>query len=125
MVLAAEMPATIERIYAHFLHTPASVARYAAIMRGLPWSGSGHAKDIWTSQEWELRRKLADADWLITCTKVAFTRLKDLVADSSRVQLFYQSLFDFVKQSSTQGGVVVQVAPIPPVVTPTIRRLVF
>lgn len=92
MVLAAEMPATIERIYAHFLHTPASVARYAAIMRGLPWSGSGHAKDIWTSQEWELRRKLADADWLITCTKVAFTRLKDLVADSSRVQLFYHGL---------------------------------
>lgn len=92
MVLAAEMPATIERIYAHFLHTPASVARYAAIMRGLPWSASGHAKDIWTSQEWELRRKLADADWLITCTKVAFTRLKDLVADSSRVQLFYHGL---------------------------------
>jgi len=43
----------------------------------------------------------------------------------SRVQLFYQSLFDFVKQSSTKGGVVVQVAPIPPVVIPTIRRLVF
>ena len=60
MVLAAEMPVTIERIYAHFLHTPASVARYAAIMRGLSWSGSGHAKDIWTSQE--LRRKLADAE---------------------------------------------------------------
>ena len=92
MVLAAEMPATIERIYAHFLHTPASVARYAAIMRGLPWSGSGHAKDIWTSQEWELRSKLADADWLITCTNFAFTRLKGLVANSSRVQLVYHGL---------------------------------
>jgi glycosyltransferase involved in cell wall biosynthesis len=92
MVLAAEMPVTIERIYAHFLHTPASVARYAAIMRGLSWSGSGHAKDIWTSREWELRRKLADADWLITCTNFALSRLKGLVANPSRVQLVYHGL---------------------------------
>ena len=37
-VLAAEMPETILAIYAHFLHTPSSVARYAAIIRGIPWS---------------------------------------------------------------------------------------
>ena len=43
----------------------------------------------------------------------------------SRVQSFYQSLFEFVKQSSTKGGVVVQVAPTPPVVAPTNRRSVF
>jgi glycosyltransferase involved in cell wall biosynthesis len=92
MVLAAEMPASIERLYAHFLHTPASVTRYAAIMRGLPWSGSGHAKDIWTSQEWELRSKLADADWLITCTNFALGRLKQLVDDPSRVRLVYHGL---------------------------------
>ena len=49
--------ASIERLYAHFLHTPASVTRYAAIMRGLPWSVSAHAKDIWTSEPWEMRGK--------------------------------------------------------------------
>ena len=92
LVLAAELPASVERLYAHFLHTPASVTRYAAIMRGLPWSGSGHAKDIWTSQEWELRRKLADADWLITCTNFALGRLKQLVSDQSRVQLVYHGM---------------------------------
>ena len=92
MVLAAEMPNSIERLYAHFLHTPASVTRYAAIMRGLPWSGSGHGKDIWTSQDWELRSKLADADWLITCTSFALMRLKQLVPDPSRVQLVYHGL---------------------------------
>jgi glycosyltransferase involved in cell wall biosynthesis len=91
MVLAAEMPASIERLYAHFLHTPASVTRYAAIIRGLPWSGSGHAKDIWTSQEWELRTKLADASWLITCTNFAMTRLKQLY-DPSRVELIYHGM---------------------------------
>ena len=55
LVLAAELPAEVTRPHAHFLHTPASVARYCAILRGLPWSGSAHAKDIWTTPEWEKR----------------------------------------------------------------------
>ena len=58
-VMAVELPTATAGIYAHFLHTPASVARYAAIMRGLPWSFSAHAKDIWTSPDWELCEKLA------------------------------------------------------------------
>ncbi|HYL25550.1 MAG TPA: hypothetical protein VEV21_14260, partial [Burkholderiales bacterium] len=49
LALAAELPRDVGRLHAHFLHTPASVARYAAILRGLPWSGSAHAKDIWTT----------------------------------------------------------------------------
>src|SRR6267378_5794179 len=31
LVLAAELPADVTRLHAHFLHTPASVARYCAI----------------------------------------------------------------------------------------------
>ena len=69
LVLAAELPAEVTHLYAHFLHTPASVARYAAIMRGLPWSVSAHAKDIWTTPEWEKREKLAHAAWTVTCTR--------------------------------------------------------
>lgn len=92
MVLATEMPAGIERMYAHFIHTPASATRYAAIMRGLPWSASAHAKDIWTSQEWELKAKLADIDWIITCTRFAQARLKELVADPERLRLVYHGL---------------------------------
>ena len=41
LVLAAELPSEIGHLHAHFLHTPASVARYAAMMRGLPWSRVG------------------------------------------------------------------------------------
>ena len=50
-VLAAELPEQISHLHAHFLHTPATVTRYAAMMTGLPWSCSAHAKDIWTSSE--------------------------------------------------------------------------
>ena len=50
-VMATELPKESAALYAHFLHTPSSVARYCAIMRGLPWAFSAHAKDIWTSQQ--------------------------------------------------------------------------
>src|SRR5690242_14028287 len=39
LVLAAELAPGVERLHAHFLHTPASVARYAALLLDLPWSG--------------------------------------------------------------------------------------
>src|SRR6266700_673298 len=38
LVLAAELAPGVTRLHAHFLHTPASVARYCAILCGLPWS---------------------------------------------------------------------------------------
>jgi hypothetical protein len=92
LVLAAEMPESVERLYAHFLHTPASVTRYAAIMRGLPWSVSAHAKDIWTSEPWEIASKLADCAWLTTCTAVGLQRLRELAPRPERLQLVYHGL---------------------------------
>src|SRR5690606_25417758 len=52
LVLAAELPADVTHIHVHFLHTPASVGFYGALLRGLPWTVSAHAKDIWTIPEW-------------------------------------------------------------------------
>ena len=92
LVLAVELPDTIERLYAHFLHTPASVTRYAATMRGLPWSVSAHAKDIWTSEPWDVSEKLADCAWLVTCTKVGLQRLKELAPDPGKLRLVYHGL---------------------------------
>src|SRR3954471_4554194 len=91
LVLAAELPADVERLHAHFLHTPASVTRYTAILRGLPWTGSAHAKDIWTTPEWEKREKLADCEWLVTCTRVNRDHLAAL-APAGRVELVYHGI---------------------------------
>lgn len=99
-VLAAELPDSIQAIYAHFLHTPASVARYAAIMRGIPWSYSAHAKDIWTAPDWELLEKLDinhhGASFGVTCTAIGARYLRSLcrrVGDSDdRVDLVYHGL---------------------------------
>ena len=91
LVLASELPADVVRLHAHFLHTPASVTRYAATLRGLVWSGSAHAKDIWTTPAWDLREKLASCEWLVTCTATNRDYLATL-APAGRVELVYHGL---------------------------------
>lgn len=91
-VLAAELPAGIGHLHAHFLHTPASVTRYAAIMTGLDWSVSAHAKDIWTTPVWEKTEKLAHCAWLVTCSRAAGSHLAALNPDSDRVSVVYHGL---------------------------------
>jgi len=91
LVLAAELPVDIKRLHAHFLHTPASVTRYAASLLGLPWSGAAHAKDIWTTPDWEKREKLASCEWLVTCTAANRDHLAAL-APPGRVALVYHGV---------------------------------
>jgi len=92
LVLAHELPAEIDHIHVHFLHTPASVARYAAALTGRRWTVSAHAKDIWTSPDWEIREKLRDCDWLVTCSAYARDHLAQLDESNSRVELVYHGL---------------------------------
>src|SRR5262249_17617519 len=71
---------------------PASVTRYAAAMRGLPWSVSAHAKDIWTSQAWDTTAKLTDCAWLVTCTQAGLQRLRALAPRPDRLKPIYHGL---------------------------------
>ncbi len=91
-VLAAELGEDVQHLYAHFLHTPSSVARYTALMRGLSWSASAHAKDIWILPDWEKSEKLAEAAWLVTCTAYGAEHLRTLAPQPERVQLVYHGL---------------------------------
>ena len=91
LVLAAELPEDVKHLHAHFLHTPASVTRYAAALLGLPWTGSAHAKDIWTTPEWEKREKLGSCEWLVTCTRTNREHLAAL-APPGKVELLYHGL---------------------------------
>jgi glycosyltransferase involved in cell wall biosynthesis len=92
LVLAAELPPDIGQLHAHFLHTPASVTRYAALMTGRGWSLSAHAKDIWTTPDWEKREKLAAADWVVTCTETGHDHLASLAPRQERVALCYHGI---------------------------------
>lgn len=94
-VLATEAPGDLRGLYAHFLHTPSSVARYAAVMRGVPWAFSAHAKDIWTSPDWEISEKLdparAGAAFGVTCTASGAGHLRGL-SRGTPVSLVYHGL---------------------------------
>ena len=68
------------------------MARYTSILTGIPWSVSAHAKDIWTSPNWELSEKLASCDWAVTCTSVNHQHLSALACDPERVKLLYHGL---------------------------------
>lgn len=91
-VLSAECPTGAQWLYAHFIHTPASVAAYTSTICDIPWSVSAHAKDIWTSPSWELSAKLDNASWAVTCTGVGHQYLQSLARDTSRVHLSYHGL---------------------------------
>lgn len=92
LVLAAELEEECGFLYAHFLHTPGSVTRYAAVIRGLDWGFSAHAKDIWTIPEWEKREKLASARFGATCTASGAAHLNSLAPAPDTVSLIYHGL---------------------------------
>jgi glycosyltransferase involved in cell wall biosynthesis len=71
-------------LHAHFAHSPASVAMFASILSGLPFSFTAHAKDIYTSDPRQLREKMALAKFVITCTEYNRRFLKTLSDGGSR-----------------------------------------
>lgn len=92
MVLAHEWPDGGEWLHAHFIHTPASVTAYASLLTGVPWTCSAHAKDIWTSPDWELAEKLGRARWSVTCTRTGYEHMRGLTPHKEAVHLSYHGL---------------------------------
>jgi glycosyltransferase involved in cell wall biosynthesis len=93
LVLADELPASARHLYVHFLHTPGSVTHYAAVLRGLSWSCSAHAKDIYTIPAWEKAGKLRNMAWLVTCTAANVEHLRALAPETAaKVHLQYHGL---------------------------------
>jgi glycosyltransferase involved in cell wall biosynthesis len=91
-VMARELPADVGHLHVHYLHTPASVVRYAALLTGRSWTYSAHAKDIWTTPDWEKSEKLAEALWGVTCTAQGAEHLRALSPSPERVSLVYHGL---------------------------------
>ncbi len=90
-VMAREMPEDVRHLHVHYLHTPASVVRYASLLTGRSWTFSAHAKDIWTTPDWEKREKIAEALWGVTCTAQGAGALQAL-SQPDKVSLVYHGL---------------------------------
>ena len=92
VVLAHELDGDVAHLHAHFLHTPATATRYASLLTGRPWSCSAHARDIWTIGDWEKAQKLAELQWLVTCTETGRAHLAGLAPSPDKVRLVYHGI---------------------------------
>ncbi len=60
---------SISHLHGHFAHSPTSVTMFAALLSGKSFSFTAHAKDIYTSNEEQLREKIRLAEFVVTCTE--------------------------------------------------------
>nr|WP_294693599.1 glycosyltransferase [uncultured Friedmanniella sp.] len=85
----------ITHLHAHFASVATTVARLAARLAGVTYSLTAHAKDIFHSDvdPADLRKKLADADSVVTVSQFNLKHLQDTFgSDAERVRLVYNGL---------------------------------
>ena len=84
----------VRHLHAHFAHGTTTVTWLAATITGLPFSFTGHARDIYARdlnpRGW-LRRKLLAAEFAVTCTAANVAHL-ERIAPAADVRLVYHGL---------------------------------
>src|SRR5262249_58118331 len=75
-----------------FAHRPATIARFACLLAGVPYGLSAHAKDIWLTPDRELVRKVRDAAIVLTCTAEGKRHLERLSNGRTPVRLGYHGV---------------------------------
>lgn len=85
----------IERLHAHFATAATTVARLAALITGVPYSFTAHAKDIFheSVEPDDLRHKLRDADAVVTVSEFNLEHLRrSFGPDAARVRRIYNGI---------------------------------
>ncbi|MDA0167464.1 glycosyltransferase family 4 protein [Solirubrobacter taibaiensis] len=84
----------VRHLHAHFAHGTTTITWLAACISGLPFSFTGHARDIYAPElnpkGW-LRRKLNAARFVVTCTEANVEHLRR-IAPRANVHLVYHGL---------------------------------
>ena len=94
----------VTHVHAHFAHGTTTVAWWAAHLAALPFSFTGHAKDIYQTDQNPhglLARKMDAADFVVTCTDANRQHLES-IAPEARVHVMYHGLnADFARLVGT------------------------
>ena len=82
---------SIGQLHAHFAHNPASLARYASLLSGVPFSFTAHAKDLYLSRQQSIAEKASGATFVATCTGYNAGYLGQIVrpADREKIRTVY------------------------------------
>jgi glycosyltransferase involved in cell wall biosynthesis len=88
----------VRHVHAHFAHGTTTVAWLAATITGLPFSFTGHAKDVHApslNPAGLLRRKLDAARFAITCTEANRRRLAEIAPEAVVHRVYHGLNTDF------------------------------
>ncbi|HEX8982076.1 MAG TPA: glycosyltransferase [Ktedonobacterales bacterium] len=69
----------IRHLHAHFAHGPAATAQFVHALTGMPYSFTGHAKDIYTTEKARVSQRMREARFVVTCTSHNMEYLANLV----------------------------------------------
>ena len=94
---AGYLAASLERdgithLHAHFANTPTAVAEIAHWLTNIPFSFTAHAKDIYTSNEADLARRIGAATSVLTCTGFNERHLRALAGSEASIHLAYHGI---------------------------------
>jgi glycosyltransferase involved in cell wall biosynthesis len=109
----------VRHLHAHFAHSPTSVALFASQLSGLPFSFTGHAKDIYTSNSRQLREKILLAKFVVTCTEYNREYLQSLISGETTIHCVYHGIDVGLFSPSAERR-----KPSPPYRVLTVARLV-
>lgn len=91
--LAGEMKRSgCTHLHAHFANAPTTVAELIKSFSGIPYSFTAHAKDIYRSNAHELDRKIAGADFVLTCTGFNLRHLRQLSTSRTPIDCIYHGI---------------------------------
>src|SRR4051794_39716177 len=94
ITLADRLTLDVRHLHAHFAHGTTTITWLAACITGLPFSFTGHARDIYAPElnpkGW-LKRKLKAARFVVTCTEANVAHLR-AIAPTANIHLVYHGL---------------------------------
>ena len=82
----------ITHLHAHFANAPTAVAEIVHWLSGIPFSFTAHAKDIYTTDERDLARRMEAATATLTCTAFNARHLRQIAGAKATVELAYHGI---------------------------------
>ena len=98
----------VGHLHAHFAHGTTTVTWYASRITGVPFSFTGHARDIYTESlnpGGLLRRKLRAARFVVTCTEANRRHLEQIAGDASVHRVYHGLNAEFADLLAAGGAV--------------------
>ncbi|WP_051261812.1 glycosyltransferase [Desulfovibrio inopinatus] len=82
----------ITHLHAHFAHSPTSVALFGSRLANIPFSFTGHAKDVYTQDPEKLARKIDLAQFVVTCTGANKTYLESIASNHHNINVVHHGI---------------------------------